>query len=305
MTTVRHALDELTSRLAAAGIGTPRLDADLLVADALDVDKVFLRLAPGRVLTAAERSRIEEAAERRLRRTPMAQIRGFAEFWSLRFEVTADVLTPRPETEGIVQETCERLRAAGVDRAVVVDVGTGTGCVAVALAHELPAATVHAIDISAEALVVARRNAEANGVADRVHLHLGSLLAPVTGTLAPGSVHAVVSNPPYVRRSEIDQLDPEVLHEPAVAVFCEGEPATLYRRIAEDAAPLVAPGGLLVLELPEDPAGAIRAAIDALTAWTVETVVPDLAGIPRILVALRAAPPDRGRLARVAPVRRG
>ncbi len=284
--TVRPLLAAAAARLRAAGIASPELDAALLLAAVLGVRRHQLALGPDAPVDADAVARYDTLLARRVRREPISHVLGRAEFWSLEFEVTADTLAPRPETEGLVERALRELRA--LEAPVVVDVGTGTGCIAVVLARELPAATVHAVDIHAETLEVARRNAVRHGVAARVRLHLGDLLAPLAGHVAPGSVDAVLSNPPYVRHDEVGDVDPEVLHEPRRAVFVDGEPAALYARIATEALPYLRAGGLLACELPGDEPAPITAAVGAVRGYAIEAVLPDLAGHPRVLVARRA-----------------
>jgi release factor glutamine methyltransferase len=157
----------------------------------------------------------------------------------------------------------------------------------VALAVERPAARVLAVEASGAAAEVARRNAARHRVLDRVEILRGDLLEPVRARVAGGALDAVVSNPPYVRRSEAGEVDPEVLFEPSCAVFCDGEPADLYARIARDAAPLVRPGGEILLELPGAGSEPVVAAVSAVPGWSEGSSAPDLAGLPRVLRALR------------------
>jgi release factor glutamine methyltransferase len=274
-------------------VPSPDLDAALLLAHVLGVDRSRLRTEPHRAVGAADQDALDRVVAERVRRRPLAQILGRREFRSLDFEVTGDVLTPRPETELLVDvaaEACDRAAAEG--RApVVVDVGTGSGCIAVAVAVERPAAQVHGSDASGAALAVARRNVARHGVAERVTLHRGDLLAPIARALGAGSVDAVVSNPPYVRRSEAGECDPEVLWEPAGAVFCDGEPAPLYARIAKDAWPLLRPGGVLAVETSDlDAAGATELASTMLAAAGAPQGAFDVrqhGGSPRVLVLRR------------------
>lgn len=279
---VRAALSRARERLAAAGVSSPDLDAALLLAEALGVRRERLALEPDRSLSDEEFRRFRALVERREERRPMAQILCRAEFWSMEFRVTEDVLSPRPETEMLVEAAVKALR--GLAFPVVVDVGTGTGCIAIAIAREIPTATVHAVDLSAEALEVARVNVRRNGVEDRVHLHEGDLFAPLEGRVAAGSVDVVVSNPPYVRRDET--FDPELLHEPAMALFVDDVPA-IYSRIADEAAPFVRSGGVLLLELPGDGSDVVLAALRASPAWAGVAARPDLAGLPRLVAATR------------------
>jgi len=285
--TRRQALDHAAARFVAAGISSARLDADLLLIHVLGVERVELRLRPDQVVPDDAERRFLELVEMRASRVPIAQILGSTEFWSRRFVVSADVLTPRSETEGVVQVVLDLLRGTERPSAVLADIGTGSGCLAVTLALELPQATVHAVDLSPAALQVARRNARELGAEARVRFHEGSFCEPLVGCVSPGSVDVVVSNPPYVRPSEEPTVDPEVLREPRMAVFCGEQPSDVYAEIAEQAAPLVRPGGYIVFELPEDPAGEIRTTLHALSAWSVVNVLDDLAGTPRVLVACR------------------
>jgi len=282
--TVRDALRAARNRLAAAGVSSPDLDAALLLADVLGVKRERLALDPERTLTAEVGARFDTLVARRERREPMAHIRGRAEFWSLEFKVTPDTLSPRPETEMLVEEAVKALR--GAERPVVVDIGTGTGCIAVAIAKEVPSATVHAVDISPAALAVARENVRRHGVEARVHLHLGDMFAPLAGVLAPGSVDVVVSNPPYVRRNE--EFDPEILFEPKLALFVDDVPA-VYRRIAEGAAGFVRICGSLAVELPGR-GGVVEviAALSHVAEWRQPDVLTDLAGLPRVARCRRA-----------------
>jgi len=243
----------------------------------------------GRALLPPETARFDAVVAERLRRRPLAQLTGTREFRSLDFEVTADVLSPRPETEMLVDAACEACdRAAAEGREpVVADVGTGSGCIAVAIAVERPRARVLAVEASGAAAEVARRNVLRHRVGDRVRLLRGDLLGPVAVASGPASLDAVVSNPPYVTRAEAGECDPEVLWEPAGAVFCDGEPAALYARIATDAAPLVRPGGQLALELPGTRAAPVVDAVAAVAGWSRVAALPDAAGLPRVLRAVR------------------
>lgn len=283
------ALRNARAALAASGIGSADLDAALILGHVLRVPRHRVRTEPDRELTPDEAAHVAAVVAERVRRRPMSQILGRAEFLSMEFEVTADVLAPRPETEALVEAACAASDVvSAVGRVpVVVDVGTGSGAIAIAVAALRPDASVHTVDVSGAALLVARRNAERHGVASRVTFHRGDLLAPVAAALGPASVDVVVSNPPYVKRSEAGECDPEVLWEPACAVFCEGEPATLYARIAADAAPLVRAGGTLLLELPGATSGPVIAAVRAVPGWHDVTVAPDLGGHPRVLRASR------------------
>ena len=288
MSTVNLLLRHARERLAAAGVASPELVATPILAEVLGVPKERLRLDTDRDVPAADAARFDALVRAREQRRPLAQLLRRAEFWSLDFLVTPGVLSPRPETEALVEIGAAALRASACAHPVAVDLGTGTACIAIALAREVPRAVVHATDVSADALEVATINVRRHGLESRVHLHHGDLLAPLAAVVEPGSVDVVVSNPPYVRRSEAGEVDAEVLWEPAVAVFCDREPHELYARIAADAAPYVATGGVLALELPGHGSDPVIAAVSAVAGWHDVRVLPDLAGLPRILRATRA-----------------
>ena len=272
-------------RLSAAGIPTPRLDAAILLAHVLAVERHVLAVHPDVVVGADDASLFDSMIEQRASRRPISHLVGEVEFWSLPFRVSDATLAPRPETEMLVELAAAFLRLLAAP--IVVEVGTGTGCIAIAIAHEVPQAQVHSVDVSAPALAIARENVARNGVAARVRLHEGDTLGPLSGVLEGGSVDVVVSNPPYVRRDERDTVDPEVLWEPETAVFCDGEPWEVYERIAREGAVYARSGALLLLELPgEDPAAVVDA-IEAPGVWTDVFVLPDLAGLPRVLRAVR------------------
>jgi release factor glutamine methyltransferase len=287
--TVVHAWRSARARLEEAGCSSAALDASLLLAHVLRADRSVVHAQPDRTLSAAETSRLEALVAQRARRRPVSHLLGRTEFRSLEFEVTDAVLAPRPETEALVEAACAAAaRAVEAGRTpLLADVGTGSGCIAVAVAAEAASARLLATDASGAALDVARRNAERHGVAERVTFLRGDLLTPVRAAVADGALDAVVSNPPYVRRSEAGEVDPEVLWEPASAVFCDGEPADLYARIAREAAPLVRPGGELLLELPGAESEPVVLAVAAVAGWAGVTVRPDLVGLPRILRAVR------------------
>jgi release factor glutamine methyltransferase len=241
-------LDLLTwtkEHFAAKGIETPRLDAELLLAFALGCDRLRLYVEFEKPVTAEERARFRALVRRRAEeRVPVAYLTGVREFWSLPLAVTPDVLIPRPDTETLVEAVLSRVpdRAAPL---AVLDIGTGSGAIALALARELPRAELTASDVSAAALAVARKNAEALGLAERVRFALGDGFAPVAGE----RFDLIVSNPPYVAEGGAAGLAPELRHEPALALFAEGDGTALLRRIAAEARPRLRGPGLLALEL--------------------------------------------------------
>ena len=253
-----------------------RLDAEVLARHVLDWDRARL-VADGREPMPADAgARYAGVIERRATREPVAFITGRREFWGLEFEVSPDVLIPRPETELIVEAVCER-RDRGLDVRTIVDVGTGSGCLAVALARECQDARVLATDVSPTALAVAARNATRHQVDRRVTLVLGDLLDPVKGP-----VDVIVSNPPYVPSGV--ELSPDIVRfEPSVALYSGHDGLTLVKRLVRSARSRLAPGGLFVVEFGLGQDDEVRAS--ALEAgWSDVTLRPDLQGIPRVAV---------------------
>ena len=267
--------------LVAAGL-TPdeaALDAEVLARHVLGWDRGELltrwHLPPPATFCAAYTALIA----RRAAREPVALITGRREFWGLEFHVTRDVLIPRPETELLLEQALARCAAKPCNR--IVDVGTGSGCIAVALAHELPAARIIGVDCSAAALAVAAHNVARHGLAGRVHLVRSTLLDAIA---AP--VDLIVSNPPYVARDDARVLQPEIIDfEPRIALFADDDGLAVLRDLCEAAASRLAPDGLLVVEFGATQEPALRA-IAGARGWTMETKV-DLAGLPRVGVLSR------------------
>jgi release factor glutamine methyltransferase len=228
--------------------------------------------------------------EERARRRPLQHLTGTQAFWRHEFLVSPDVLIPRPETELLVEAALEDLR--DTPGPTVVDVGTGSGCLALSLAAERPDAAVHAIDVSEAALAVARENARRLGLESRVTFHLGDLLGSVRSLR--GRIQLVVSNPPYVDPSEAASLAPEVRdHEPTLALFPPGDRYSVYRRLAPAAAAALGHDGALMLEVGLGMAEEVRRICEA-SGLAVQQVKNDLQGIPRAIVARRMAGPTTG-----------
>ena len=268
---VRDALDSALVALRAAQVDTPRLDAELLLADALGVDRAALVMDPQRALDGPATRRFQEAVRRRaVQREPVAYLLGRKGFRRIELEVDHRVLVPRPETELLVEVGLELGRGARV-----ADVGTGSGAVALALKDERPDLDVVATDASVEALAVARANGARLGL--DVAFAAGDLLAAVDGPL-----DAVLSNPPYVAAGAT--VMPEVRHEPDVAVFAGGDGLDVIRRLVAQAAERGV--ALLAVELGEGQAPAVAALVRAAGFGTAEAR-RDLAGIERVVVARR------------------
>jgi release factor glutamine methyltransferase len=280
-----------TLLLEQAGIETARLDAECLVAAGLGCPRWHLILEPTRRLSPAEFSRILRLLQRRERREPLAYVLGVREFWSLPMAVSAGVLVPRPETETLVEAA---LAAWGEMKATSREVGptivelcTGSGAVAIALATELPAARVLATDVSWRALRVARANATRHGVAERIEFLRGDLWRAVNGQAPAGSVDLVVANPPYIRSPELATLMPEVQWEPRLALDGGADGLRVLREIVASSPDRIRPGGFLLLEVGTDQAEAVAALLAASGRFEPARLRLDLAGRPRVVVARR------------------
>ncbi len=277
---IGSATRQATERLAnSPARGDHGLDAETLLMHVLGRDRAYLYAHPELELSCGELSRYHEALNRRAAGEPLQYITGHQEFWGLDLRVTTAVLIPRPETEHAVEAALELAREIESPR--IVDVGTGSGCIALALASELPNAAIEAVDISIEALEVAQSNAELLGLAQRLHFAQSDLLQVFLH--APPSFDLVVSNPPYVGESEADKLQIEVRqHEPHAALFGGEEGLDIYRRLIPQAREVLKLKGWLVMEIGYSQEMAIR---DLLRDWNEVHSVPDLQGIPRVMVA--------------------
>ncbi|MFQ5612572.1 MAG: peptide chain release factor N(5)-glutamine methyltransferase [Anaerolineae bacterium] len=277
--TLRRALRQATASLQKAGIDTPGLEAELLLAHVLGCERSWLHAHDEAVLPPEKHLAFEQLLSLRRERVPLAYLTGHKEFFGLDFEVSPAVLIPRPETELLVEKA---LQAIGRGRPTsVVDVGTGSGCIAVTLAVHAPAARIIATDVSAEALAVAQRNAGRHGLKERVHFLQGDLLLPLSGPL-----DLILSNPPYIGPDEFPDLMPEVRdYEPRPALAGGGADGlqTISRLLAM-IPPRLRPGGAFLLEIGagQGPA-ALALARQALPAARLR-LEQDLAGRDRLLV---------------------
>ncbi len=279
MSTLGPVFESVVLRLIRAGADAPHLDAKWLLAHVLAIEPGEVATQSGRSVSAVDLARLDGLVAERGRGVPLAYLLGEWEFWSLPLFVTSDVLVPRPETELLVEWGSALLRDDPEPR--IADIGTGSGCIAVALATMLPAATIDAVDLSTAALAVAARNVARHKLEDRVRLLEGDLLAP----LADHPVYdLIVSNPPYITPGD-PRLEANVAaHEPALALYDKevGDGLGFYRRLLEAAPGRLFPRGSLLLELPEDGAATVRESAEA-RGFTVE-MRRDLAGIERALL---------------------
>lgn len=260
--TVLKILRWITEYLKEKGVPNPRLDAELLLCSALAKDRVGLYLCYDQPLQSAELKQIRALVSRRALREPLQYILGQTEFWSLSFEVMPEVLIPRGDTEILVEEALRLLGGTGEMSAGsgrVLDVGTGSGAVAIALAHSCPQLVVEAVDISATALQLAARNARRHAVSERLQLRHQDMAA-----LDGGPYRLVVSNPPYVTTAQLLELMPEVRdYEPHLALAAGSDGLDCYRLLCAQAAQLLEPGGWLVVEIGAGQAPAVRALMAA------------------------------------------
>jgi release factor glutamine methyltransferase len=279
---LRDALSEAVEMLERNDVGSPRMNAEVLLMLTLNCDRTFLFGHPERELSEDEETRYASYIRERARGVPSQYITGHQEFWGLDFIVTPAVLIPRPETEHIVEVVKELagLMEFSGRRPKLIDVGTGSGAIAIALAKELPAAEVMAVDLSAEALEVTKLNAVRLEVADRVRIAKSDVMAEVERN---GSFDFVASNPPYVALSEADKVQDVVKKfEPKMAVFAGEHGFDVIDRLIPQAHEALRPGGYLVMEIGYSMS---QATMDRLADWEDVHAVPDLAGIPRVVVA--------------------
>jgi release factor glutamine methyltransferase len=278
---LRSALHSAIEALEQNDVGSPRLNAETLLMFVLNCNRAHLYAYPERELTEDERQRYDEAIAERARGVPAQYITGHQEFWGLDFLVTPAVLIPRPETEHLVETAIEIAR--DLDHPIIIDVGTGSGCIALALENELPRAEVHALDLSPDALEIARANA-ARLRLERVRFHVTDVLQGLPGEFAD----MIVSNPPYVGECEADKVQAQVRRfEPHMAVFGGPEGTELIRKLIDQAQRVLKPGGWLLVEIGYTQSPLLQ---ELLIGWNEVHFVPDLQGIPRVAVARKATP---------------
>jgi release factor glutamine methyltransferase len=319
MTDIRTALKQGLAQLREAHVSSFTLATELLLLHVLGRDRSWLYAHPEEQVSDADAQRFFALLARRASGEPTQHLTGKQEFWGLEFEVTPDVLIPRPETEHVIEVALDRLAVrelrAGRKQTLtgeglqIADIGTGSGCIAITLAKELPGATIYATDISSVALAVAQRNAKRHSLADRIHFLESNLLdqvplvgvqhsEPLLGTGSSSTTHQspvtshqsalldlIASNLPYIGRRESATLMREVRdHEPEIALYGGEEGYEFYADLITQAAAHLKPGGILVLELGHNSLPAVQPLLDA-PVWTNVAVSNDLAGIPRVLAA--------------------
>lgn len=287
------------------GIPQPRLEAEILLAHVLGVERIALYMRYEEAVAEDERARLRDLVQRRAAREPTKYLVGTCEFMSLAMKVTPDCLIPRPETEMLVEEVLRRTglkrrppgtpvapAAEGVAAApplAIIDLCTGSGCVAVSLAAYLPTARIAATDVSAAALTLARENAEAHGVADRIAFLEGDLYAPLDAADTQPADY-LVANPPYVAEGEWAGLAPEITqHEPRGALVSGPTGLEIVERLVKGAPAYLKPGGTLLVEIGSEQGPAVAAMAAAARGLADVQILKDYAGLDRVLAARREA----------------
>ena len=273
--------------LDQAGIGNAAQETLWLLAHALGLESHQLASKMEQKVPAEVRARAESLVSRRVAHEPLQYILGTQEFCGLEFQVNPAVLIPRPETELLVQEVVRGGSGLNED-GVLVDVGTGSGCVAITLATILTRTRIFAMDCSPEALAVAKENAERHGVIDKIDWMEGDLLSPLRERGMAGAVDVIVSNPPYIAEADWSGLQPEVRDfEPQLALIAGQEGTEFHDRLLKDSKQFLVPGGLLVMEIGQGQGAALRQTAAQVGGYTALQVVEDAAGIERVMIARR------------------
>jgi len=274
---LKEALISGIERLTAAHVGSPRMNAEVLLMFTLSCDRTHLYAYPEREFTPEEFTRYDEALSQRAHGVPSQYITGHQEFWGMDLVVAPAVLIPRPETEHLIETVMPLAQKMHNPR--IVDVGTGSGAIALALARELPNAEIHATDISSAVLEIAKANAARHQLEGRIHFHQADLLAG----FGYAEFDFVVSNPPYVGESEADQVQLEVRKfEPRSAVFAGLTGLEVIQRLVPQAYAILKPGGWLAMEISGTIVEGVRW---ILSGWKDLQIIDDLQGIPRVALA--------------------
>ncbi|HXH50082.1 MAG TPA: peptide chain release factor N(5)-glutamine methyltransferase [Terriglobia bacterium] len=284
---LRDALRAGLKRLLEHDVASAHLAAELLLMHALHQDRSFLHMHPDQDLPAEQFDRYMELIDERCTGKPTQYITGHQEFWGLDFEVTPAVLIPRPETEHIIEAVLDLIKREGRSKQNpfrIADVGTGSGCIPIALAKELPAAQLYATDISADALAVATRNARRLGTAGQIKFIECDLLSCLLTPEFLGTFDFVVSNPPYVGHDELADVQREVrVFEPRLAWGDLAQGEEIYARLFPQVQQLLKSGGSVVVEIGYNKQDPVLSLLDE--GWQEREVRPDLAGIPRVITA--------------------
>lgn len=282
MRTVAEVLRTATTRLADGGIDSPRLDAEVLLAHVLNCRRLSLYIDAEKILSLEKILRFDQLITRRLKKIPVAYLTGTREFMGLSFAVNEHVLIPRPDTEILTEGVGKFLR--GLGKAVTfVDLGTGSGAICISILKFVKAARAAAVDISAEALTVAKFNAQKFHVDDRLEFFQGDMFAPLAGKI----FNAIVSNPPYIPTGELETLQAEVTREPRLALDGGADGLNFYRRIITDAPKFLVAGGLLAFEVGINQADAVKNLLVDNGCFDEPETWRDLSNVERVITAQR------------------
>jgi release factor glutamine methyltransferase len=286
MYTIGEILHRTANYFEEKGLENPRLNAEILLGHTLDLKRIDLYLAYDRPLAEPQLRDYGELIKRRVTGYPLQYITGETEFYGLSYQISPAVFIPRPETEILVESVLERLRQQK-GPFQVADLGTGSGNIAVTLAHHLPLASIWATDRSPEALAVAQTNASKHGVARQIRFLQGDLSAPLTGQ--EGSFTAVICNPPYISSEDLKQLPVEIRdHEPALALDGGADGLDVIRRLISQVPPYLSNGGFLALEVGDGQAGEVVGLVARRGTFQPARAVRDYSGADRVVLAHRA-----------------
>jgi release factor glutamine methyltransferase len=281
--TIAEAIQKAAEILSAHNVPDHGMDAELLLRHALGKDRAWLLVHLQDRIDDEGLRTFEQSVERRKLREPLQYIIGIQEFWGIPLTVTPDVLIPRPETEFVVEAALKAVH--GINTPFIVDLCTGSGCIAISLAKELPKARVFATDRSDRALHIAQENARQTGVADRIRFLEGDLFVPLEEMDLRGRIDCVVTNPPYVRSGDLTTLQPEVRDfEPAMALVAGPEGTEIAERIIQQAPEYLKQGSLLIMEMGLGQTAALRTIVGDTHKFGRVEIVKDLAGIERVIV---------------------
>lgn len=281
--TIAEVLHEALTVLGEAGSPTPRLDAEVLLADCLQIDRLMFFTHPEQTVTPDAVTRFQARIARRIKGEPISYIVGMKEFWSSPFQITPAVLIPRPETEVLVEEALAVMSECTGKIWQVLDIGTGSGAIAVALAVERNDVRITATDLSREALNIAAANAKRNGVRDRIKFFQGNLFDSVTGQF-----DLIVSNPPYISRADFDLLPAGIRNfEPRGALLAGEEGTEVHRELIDRSAAFLRSGGWLLMEMGEDQGARLRTYLIEKGGYDTVGIRNDYGGAERVIKARR------------------
>ena len=284
--TCLEVLNQAVEKLRSEGIDRPRTNAELLLGAVLHVNKIDLYLNRDLVLTSQQIEKYDHFLQERISGRPLQYIIGSTEFFGLEFKVSEHVLIPRPETETLVEIVIERLKSNPSPK--IIDIGTGSGAIAVSLAKNLTNSSVIATDISPDALIVAKDNARMNKVEGQIEFLPGDLFDPLKHRHLEGTIDGIVSNPPYVSQEEFDQLPKEVRgYEPVVALKSNQDGISFHKRIIEGSVDFLKSDGILALEVGLGQARQVAAFLEEFDKFKHVEIKKDLGGIERIVVSAK------------------